>query len=145
MSTIRLQLQNERDGLAAELGDAKESLRDALARLDSANAALTQLRSDMEHRLREKDDELESIRYCIVIVLKYPADRKFVGLNLNVKGPRWPLIILINIMLTNLYSPITNPYAYNTKSIATPSCLRNTSPTIRWISCINATSELWIL
>lgn len=60
--TIRVQLQNERDALATELADTKDSLRDALARLDSANAALTQLRSDMEHRLREKDDEIENIR-----------------------------------------------------------------------------------
>ena len=59
---IRNQLQAERDGLAADLSDTTDALRDALARLDAANAALTQLRSDMEHRLREKDDELENIR-----------------------------------------------------------------------------------
>jgi predicted nucleic acid-binding Zn-ribbon protein len=62
LSTIRVQLQAERDGLAAELSDTKDALRDALARLDAANAALTQLRADMEHRLREKDDEIENIR-----------------------------------------------------------------------------------
>jgi len=62
---IRNQLQIERDGLSADLSDTKDALRDALARLDAANAALVQLRSDMEHRLREKDDELENIRYGI--------------------------------------------------------------------------------
>jgi predicted nucleic acid-binding Zn-ribbon protein len=62
LTTIRIQLQADRDSLAAELSDTKDALRDALARLDSANAALTQLRSDMEHRLREKDDEIENIR-----------------------------------------------------------------------------------
>jgi len=60
---IRLQLQNERDGLAAELSETKDALRDALARLDSANSALSQLRSDLEHRLREKDEEIENIRF----------------------------------------------------------------------------------
>lgn len=60
---IRLQLQNERDSLAAELSETKDALRDALTRLDGANGALTQLRIDMEHRLREKDEEIENIRF----------------------------------------------------------------------------------
>ena len=59
---IRLQLQSERDGLSSELADTKDALKDALARLDAANGALAQLRSDFEHRLREKDEELENIR-----------------------------------------------------------------------------------
>jgi len=62
LTTIRVQLQNERDGLSAELSDTKDALKDALARLEAANAALTQLRTDMEHRLREKDDEIDNIR-----------------------------------------------------------------------------------
>ena len=62
LTTIRVQLQNERDGLSAELSDTKDALKDAAARLETSNAALTQLRSDMEHRLREKDDELDNIR-----------------------------------------------------------------------------------
>ena len=62
LMTIRIQLQNERDGLAAELADTRDALKDAQARLDAANAALSQLRSDMEHRLREKDEEIENIR-----------------------------------------------------------------------------------
>jgi len=62
LTTIRVQLQNERDGLATELSDTKDALKDALARLEAANAALTQLRTDMEHRLREKDDEIDNIR-----------------------------------------------------------------------------------
>ena len=63
LMTIRIQLQTERDSLAAELADTKDALRDAVARLDAANAALAQLRSDMDHRLREKDEEIENIRY----------------------------------------------------------------------------------
>jgi len=66
LMTVRVQLQNERDGLSAELSETKDALKDALARLEAANAALTQLRSDMEHRLREKDDEIENIRLVTV-------------------------------------------------------------------------------
>jgi len=62
LTTIRVQLQNERDGLSAELSDTKDALKDAMTRLEASNAALTQLRSDMEHRLREKDDEIDNIR-----------------------------------------------------------------------------------
>lgn len=57
-----MQLEGERDSLASEVGDLRDALKDAQARLEAANAALNQLRSDMEHRLREKDDEIESIR-----------------------------------------------------------------------------------
>ena len=66
LTTIRLQLQNERDGLSAELSDTKDALKDAQARLEAANAALTQLRTDMEHRLREKDDEIDNIRLVFI-------------------------------------------------------------------------------
>jgi len=59
---IRHQLEADRDRLSAELNDASEALRDALARLDAANAALSQLKADFEHRLREKDEEIENIR-----------------------------------------------------------------------------------
>ena len=63
LTTIRVQLQNERDGLSAELSDCKDALKDATTRLEASNAALTQLRADMEHRLRDKDDEIDNIRY----------------------------------------------------------------------------------
>merc|ERR1712121_587677 len=62
LTTIRIQLEGERDSLAAELADTKDALKDAQARLDAANAALGQLRSEMEMRLREKDDEIENLR-----------------------------------------------------------------------------------
>ena len=62
LMAIRHQLEADRDRLAAELNDANEALRDAQARLDAANAALSQLRIDFEHRLREKDEEIENIR-----------------------------------------------------------------------------------
>ena len=60
--SIRVQLEGERDSLAAELADARDALKDATARLDGANNALAQLRSELEHRLREKDDELDNLR-----------------------------------------------------------------------------------
>ena len=60
--SIRVQLEGERDNLAAELSDTRDALRDAMAKLEAANSALSTLRSDMENRLREKDDEMENIR-----------------------------------------------------------------------------------
>jgi len=62
LMAIRHQLEADRDRLSAELNDANEALRDAQARLDAANAALSQLKIDFEHRLREKDEEIENIR-----------------------------------------------------------------------------------
>ena len=62
LTSIRVQLEGERDSLAAELADTRDALKDAQMRLDAANNALSSLRSEMEHRLREKDDEIENIR-----------------------------------------------------------------------------------
>ncbi len=62
LTAIRVQLEGERDSLAAELADTRDALKEAQARLDAANAALSQLRSEMDHRLREKDEEIDSIR-----------------------------------------------------------------------------------
>lgn len=63
LTAIRVQLEGERDSLAAELADTRDALKEAQARLDAANAALSQLRSEMDHRLREKDEEIDAIRY----------------------------------------------------------------------------------
>ena len=57
-----MQLEAERDSLAASLKDTEDALRDVEAKLASAQAALTQLKIDMENRLREKDEEIENIR-----------------------------------------------------------------------------------
>lgn len=57
------QLEMEKDALVIELNDANDALKDALARLDASNAALNQVRSEMERRLREKDDEIDNIRW----------------------------------------------------------------------------------
>merc|ERR1712038_328302 len=54
--------EGERDSLAAELADARDALKDATARLDGANGALASLRSELELRLREKDNELDALR-----------------------------------------------------------------------------------
>ena len=67
LTSIRIQLEGERDSLASELADHRDALKDAQMRLDAANAALSQLRSEMEHRLREKDDELENIRLVYIV------------------------------------------------------------------------------
>lgn len=71
LSSIRLQLQSERDGLDAELRDARESLRDLQARYDSASSSLNQIKIDLENRLREKDDELENLRFAPPVIF-YP-------------------------------------------------------------------------
>ena len=68
LTSIRMQLEGERDSLAAELADTRDAMKDAQARLDAANNALQQLRSDMEARLREKEDEIENIRYVTTTV-----------------------------------------------------------------------------
>lgn len=62
LMALRVALESERDALAIDLADTKDAYKDAQARLDAANNALSQLRSEMEHRLREKDEELENIR-----------------------------------------------------------------------------------
>ena len=61
-TTIRITLESERDNLAAELSDARDLLRDLQARLDTASGSLSQVKADLEHRLREKEDELETLR-----------------------------------------------------------------------------------
>lgn len=65
LTAIRLQLQGERDGLLAELGDAKDSVKDLQARFDSSNSQLNQIRIDMDNRLREKDEEIENTRLVV--------------------------------------------------------------------------------
>jgi len=62
LRALRIQLENERDSLAAALKDTEDALRDAENKLAAATAALDKLRSDMEARLREKDEEIENIR-----------------------------------------------------------------------------------
>lgn len=67
LTALRVALEGERDSLAADLADTKDAYKDAQARLDAANNALSQLRSEMEHRLREKDEELENIRWVLAL------------------------------------------------------------------------------
>ena len=55
-------LQSERDGSAAEAGELRDALEDAEKRLGNANAALNQLRTDTEKRIRDKDAELDVMR-----------------------------------------------------------------------------------
>merc|ERR1719228_2400536 len=62
LRALRIQLENERDSLAAALKDTEDALRDTENKLAAATAALDKLRIDMEARLREKDEEIENIR-----------------------------------------------------------------------------------
>ena len=71
LTNIRIQLEGDRDSLASELADHKDALKDSQLRLDAANATLSQLRSEMEHRLREKDDEIENIRWVTYALYIY--------------------------------------------------------------------------
>jgi len=54
--------QSERDSLATALHELKEQMHELQAKYQSTHAALIQLKTDMEQRLREKDDELERLR-----------------------------------------------------------------------------------
>jgi len=62
LHAIKIQLETERDGLKTEVSDLQDALREAQMRLDAANNNLTQLRADLERRLREKDEEIDGIR-----------------------------------------------------------------------------------
>lgn len=63
LHAIRIQLETDRDGLNAEVNDLRGVLNDAQSRIDSVNETLNQLKADSERRLRDKDDELNAIRY----------------------------------------------------------------------------------
>ncbi|KAL3314200.1 hypothetical protein Ciccas_007185 [Cichlidogyrus casuarinus] len=62
LEALRSQLEAERDNLASALHDAEEALREIDAKYQAAHASLTHLKSEMETRLREKDEELETLR-----------------------------------------------------------------------------------
>jgi len=62
LHAAKVQLETERDALRIEVSDLQDALKDALARLDAANNSLTQLRAELERRLREKDEEIDGIR-----------------------------------------------------------------------------------
>jgi len=60
---IRSELQSERDALQSELSEATDANRELSANLDAANAALQQMKADMEGRLMAAEEELENTRY----------------------------------------------------------------------------------
>jgi len=62
LHAVKVQLETERDALKIEVSDLQDALKDALARLDAANNSLTHLRTEMERRLHEKDEEIDGIR-----------------------------------------------------------------------------------
>ncbi|XP_018649677.1 putative paramyosin [Schistosoma mansoni] len=62
LEALRSQLEAERDNLASALHDAEEALHDMDQKYQASQAALNHLKSEMEQRLRERDEELESLR-----------------------------------------------------------------------------------
>ena len=60
--SIRVQLEADRDRLSAELSDAQDGLGEAQTRLEAITNTLTQIKIDFEHRLRSKDEEIETMR-----------------------------------------------------------------------------------
>lgn len=62
LQELRTQLDSERNALAAELNEIHEALKDAQGQLEARNSALNQIRTELEQRLREKDEEMESVR-----------------------------------------------------------------------------------
>jgi len=72
LTLTRSELHGERDALQSELSDASDTIRDLQSQLDAANAALQQMKQDMELRLRESEEEIENSRYVdhtIIVVL----------------------------------------------------------------------------
>jgi len=60
---IRSDLQSQCDALQSELGDVTDANRDLQSRLDAANTALQQAKSDLDIRIKEYDEEFENLRY----------------------------------------------------------------------------------
>ena len=63
LTQIRITLEGERDSLSAALSDAENANSDLESRLAGANCALGNVKAELERRLREKEDELEGLRY----------------------------------------------------------------------------------
>src|SRR6218665_383005 len=66
---IRNVLQGEKDSLGNNLSDAHDNIRELQARLDAANSALNQLKQDTDGRLRERDEELETVKLEAALAL----------------------------------------------------------------------------
>ena len=62
VSNARADIQVERDSFSNELVNAREHIKDLEVRLTIANNSLVQLRAEVEHRVREKDEEIENSR-----------------------------------------------------------------------------------
>jgi len=56
-------LESERNILADQLGETQEALGGVQSRFDTVSSTLVQLKADAEKRLKEKDDEIDAIRY----------------------------------------------------------------------------------
>jgi uncharacterized protein involved in exopolysaccharide biosynthesis len=90
LTALKAQLEAERDNLASALRDTEEALRDAEAKLAAAQAALNQLRAEMEQRLREKDEEIDSIRFVSINVYFNISRSLFV---------LFPLAVVLSVLL----------------------------------------------
>jgi len=63
LQALRAQLESERDSIGAELAETVDALKETQVQLETKNSTLTQIRTEMERRLREKDDEMDVIRF----------------------------------------------------------------------------------
>lgn len=63
LTQIKISLEGERDNLSGALADAENANGDLEARLSAASNALGSVKAELERRLREKEDELEGLRY----------------------------------------------------------------------------------
>ena len=86
LTQIRITLEGERDSLSAALGEAENANSDLESRLAGANGALGNVKAELERRLREKEDELEGLRYwkyIINIIPQFLTAANFADINSN--------------------------------------------------------------
>lgn len=62
LEALKSQLEAEREHLASALSDTEDALKEMEQKYTQAHDSLVRLKSEMEQRLREKDDELDTLR-----------------------------------------------------------------------------------
>jgi len=122
LQAVRVAVETERDALRTELSDAQDALRDALGRLDAANNTITQLRAELERRLREKDDEIDAIRSVGLhrnTAAARPGDRSVVSLAVCITPANYtrclPLVLAVSVGYTNQLPDVFHRYVCDKK------------------------------
>ena len=117
LQAVRVAVETERDALRTELSDAQDALRDALGRLDAANNTITQLRAELERRLREKDDEIDAIRSVGLhrnTAAARPGDRSVVSLAVCITPANYtrclPSVLAVSVGYTNQLPDVFHRY-----------------------------------